>query len=78
MERAVLFCSPPDSGCHSCVALQAMTLSLLMYPMLRSLALQLHSAITGSYISGTHSILFSLLCSRLPKTLPVLCKSGAF
>lgn len=43
---------------HSHVALQAMTLSLLMYPMLRSLALQLHSAITGSYVSGTHSIVF--------------------
>jgi len=35
-----------------------MTLSLLMYPMLRSLALQLHSAITGSYVSGTHSVVF--------------------
>lgn len=34
------------------------TLSLLMYPVLRSLALQLHSAITGSYVSGTHSIAF--------------------
>lgn len=29
-----------------------------MYPVLRSVALQLHSAITGSYISGTHSIAF--------------------
>uniref|UniRef100_A0A8D2D3L3 Protein CutA homolog n=1 Tax=Sciurus vulgaris TaxID=55149 RepID=A0A8D2D3L3_SCIVU len=26
--------------------------------MLRTLSLQLHSAITGSYISGTHSIVF--------------------
>uniref|UniRef100_A0A8D0EN60 CUTA protein n=1 Tax=Strix occidentalis caurina TaxID=311401 RepID=A0A8D0EN60_STROC len=33
-------------------------LSLLMYPVLRSLALQLHSAVTGSYVSGTHSIAF--------------------
>nr|XP_026264433.1 protein CutA homolog isoform X3 [Urocitellus parryii] len=32
--------------------------SFLMYPMLRTLSLQLHSAITGSYISGTHSIVF--------------------
>lgn len=31
---------------------------MLMYPVLRSLTLQLHSAITGSYISGTHSIAF--------------------
>ncbi|KAM9595837.1 protein CutA isoform 2-T3 [Morphnus guianensis] len=29
-----------------------------MYPVLRSLALQLHSAVTGSYVSGTHSIAF--------------------
>ncbi|XP_074829458.1 protein CutA homolog isoform X3 [Natator depressus] len=29
-----------------------------MYPMLKSLGLQLHSAVTGSYISGTHSIAF--------------------
>ncbi|XP_027800986.2 protein CutA homolog isoform X3 [Marmota flaviventris] len=32
--------------------------SFLMYPMLRTLSLQLHSAITGSYLSGTHSIVF--------------------
>ncbi|XP_033923701.1 protein CutA homolog [Melopsittacus undulatus] len=38
--------------------LLVVTLSLLMYPVLRSLTLQLHSAITGSYISGTHSIAF--------------------
>ncbi|NXA34834.1 CUTA protein, partial [Eudromia elegans] len=35
-----------------------MTLSFLMYPVLRSLALQVHSAVTGSYISGTHSVAF--------------------
>lgn len=29
-----------------------------MYPVLKSLGLQLHSAVTGSYISGTHSIAF--------------------
>ncbi|XP_031457753.1 LOW QUALITY PROTEIN: protein CutA [Phasianus colchicus] len=46
----------PRPGCRT--VLLAMTLSLLMYPMLRSLALQLHSAITGSYVSGTHSIVF--------------------
>ncbi|NXD09245.1 CUTA protein, partial [Nothocercus nigrocapillus] len=36
----------------------AMALSFLMYPVLRSLALQVHSAVTGSYISGTHSVAF--------------------
>ncbi|OXB67104.1 hypothetical protein ASZ78_005677 [Callipepla squamata] len=47
-------CPRPGRG----TVLLVMTLSLLMYPMLRSLALQLHSAITGSYVSGTHSIVF--------------------
>uniref|UniRef100_A0A8C6ZLZ5 CutA divalent cation tolerance homolog n=1 Tax=Nothoprocta perdicaria TaxID=30464 RepID=A0A8C6ZLZ5_NOTPE len=37
---------------------RAMALSFLMYPVLRSLALQVHSAVTGSYISGTHSVAF--------------------
>ncbi|XP_021269630.1 protein CutA isoform X2 [Numida meleagris] len=47
-------CSRPGRG----TVLLVMMLSLLMYPLLRSLALQLHSAITGSYVSGTHSIVF--------------------
>ncbi|XP_068770350.1 protein CutA isoform X1 [Struthio camelus] len=37
---------------------EVMALSLLMYPVLKTLALQLHSAVTGSYVSGTHSIAF--------------------
>uniref|UniRef100_A0A8C9JZA4 Protein CutA homolog n=1 Tax=Panthera tigris altaica TaxID=74533 RepID=A0A8C9JZA4_PANTA len=32
--------------------------SFLSYPVLRTLSLQLHSAITGSYVSGTYSIVF--------------------
>ncbi|XP_030392006.1 protein CutA homolog isoform X1 [Gopherus flavomarginatus] len=47
-------CSRP--GCFT--LLLVITLSLLMYPVLKSLGLQLHSAVTGSYISGTHSIAF--------------------
>ncbi|XP_069627277.1 protein CutA homolog isoform X2 [Haliaeetus albicilla] len=47
-------CPRPGRG----TVLLVVTLSLLMYPVLRSLALQLHSAVTGSYISGTHSIAF--------------------
>ncbi|XP_075628320.1 protein CutA isoform X2 [Balearica regulorum gibbericeps] len=47
-------CPRPGRG----TLLLVVTLSLLMYPVLRSLALQLHSAVTGSYISGTHSIAF--------------------
>ncbi|XP_032855473.1 protein CutA isoform X2 [Tyto alba] len=47
-------CPRPGRG----TLLLVVILSLLMYPVLRSLALQLHSAVTGSYISGTHSIAF--------------------
>ncbi|XP_052671302.1 protein CutA isoform X2 [Harpia harpyja] len=47
-------CPRPGRG----TLLLVVTLSLLMYPVLRSLALQLHSAVTGSYVSGTHSIAF--------------------
>uniref|UniRef100_A0A667H6E6 CutA divalent cation tolerance homolog n=1 Tax=Lynx canadensis TaxID=61383 RepID=A0A667H6E6_LYNCA len=32
--------------------------SFLSYPVLRTLSLQLHSAITGSYVSGTYSVVF--------------------
>ncbi|XP_025950298.2 protein CutA [Dromaius novaehollandiae] len=62
MEWLSQRCQQP--GTSSCsrpgrlALLLAMALSLLMYPMLKSLALQLHSAVTGSYISGTHSIAF--------------------
>ncbi|NWR84977.1 CUTA protein, partial [Furnarius figulus] len=35
---------------------EALTLAVLLYPVLRGLALQLHSALTGSYIPGTHSM----------------------
>ncbi|KAM8995550.1 protein CutA isoform 1-T2 [Ara ararauna] len=52
---------PAAQGCPRAgrgALLLVVTLSLLMYPVLRSLTLQLHSAITGSYISGTYSIAF--------------------
>ncbi|NXF70793.1 CUTA protein, partial [Sclerurus mexicanus] len=35
---------------------EALTLAVLLYPALRGLALQLHSALTGSYVPGTHSM----------------------
>ncbi|XP_066112465.1 protein CutA homolog isoform X1 [Saccopteryx bilineata] len=35
-----------------------LTASFLTYPMLRTLSLQLHSAVTGSYVSGTYSVVF--------------------
>ncbi|XP_068929903.1 protein CutA homolog isoform X2 [Petaurus breviceps papuanus] len=31
---------------------------LLSYPMLKTISLHLHSAVTGSYLSGTHSVAF--------------------
>lgn len=37
---------------------EVLTLLVLMYPLLRGLAVHLHSAVTGSYIPGTHSIAF--------------------
>ncbi|NXM21077.1 CUTA protein, partial [Ploceus nigricollis] len=37
---------------------EVLTLLVLMYPLLWGLALQLHSAVTGRYIPGTHSIAF--------------------
>ncbi|NWT72629.1 CUTA protein, partial [Prunella himalayana] len=37
---------------------EVLTLLVLMYPLLRGVALRLHSAVTGSYVPGTHSIAF--------------------
>ncbi|NXB96272.1 CUTA protein, partial [Vidua chalybeata] len=37
---------------------EVLTLLVLTYPLLWGLALQLHSAVTGSYVPGTHSIAF--------------------
>ncbi len=36
---------------------QLFVLSVSMYPGLRSIGVQLHSALTGSYVSGHHSVL---------------------
>ncbi|KAL2298165.1 hypothetical protein Nmel_017128 [Mimus melanotis] len=47
-------CPRPGRG----TVLLVLTLLVLMYPLLQGLALQLHSAVTGSYIPGTHSIAF--------------------
>ncbi|NXW70857.1 CUTA protein, partial [Hirundo rustica] len=37
---------------------EVLTLLVLVYPLLQGLAVQLHSALTGSYVPGTHSIAF--------------------
>ncbi|XP_053818034.1 protein CutA [Vidua macroura] len=47
-------CPRPGRG----TALLVLTLLVLTYPLLWGLALQLHSAVTGSYVPGTHSIAF--------------------
>ncbi|XP_015276639.1 PREDICTED: protein CutA [Gekko japonicus] len=54
--QALLAPSNSRSGCFT--LLLAMSLSLLMCPVLRTIGLQLHAALTGSYISGTHSVAF--------------------
>ncbi|XP_062063652.1 protein CutA homolog isoform X1 [Lepus europaeus] len=51
----------PQPGCPRpsvLICLLILTTSFLTYPMLRTIGLQLHSAITGSYVSGTHSVVF--------------------
>ncbi|NWR21430.1 CUTA protein, partial [Emberiza fucata] len=37
---------------------EVLALLVLLSPLLRGLALQLHSALTGSYVPGTHSVVF--------------------
>ncbi|XP_051552512.1 protein CutA homolog isoform X2 [Myxocyprinus asiaticus] len=34
-----------------------LVLTLVLYPMLRTLGVQIHSAVTGSYMAGYHSVL---------------------
>ncbi|XP_050837072.1 protein CutA [Serinus canaria] len=53
---------PAGQGCprpgRGTAMLVLTLLLLLLHPLLRGLALQLHSALTGSYIPGTHSVAF--------------------
>ncbi|XP_071622154.1 protein CutA [Heliangelus exortis] len=64
---------PPGQGCPRPgrgTLVLVLTLSLLMYPVLRGFALQLHSAFTGSYIPGTLSIAFiSCLNQQIAKDI---------
>uniref|UniRef100_A0A6J0SE97 Protein CutA homolog n=1 Tax=Pogona vitticeps TaxID=103695 RepID=A0A6J0SE97_9SAUR len=52
LSSAIHWLSRPSFGS----LLLVVSLSLLMYPFLHTVALQLHSALTGSYISGSHSL----------------------
>ncbi|XP_064147600.1 protein CutA homolog [Loxodonta africana] len=54
-SRCPLPCSPRPSAL---VCLLILTASFLTYPMLKTLSVQFHSTVTGSYVSGTHSIVF--------------------
>ncbi|CAN8197926.1 unnamed protein product [Coccothraustes coccothraustes] len=81
-------CPRPGRG----TALLVLTLLLLLlHPLLRGLALQLHSAATGTYIPGTHSVAFvtclnehiardiarAIMDRRLAACVSILPKSSA-
>ncbi|KAJ1146139.1 hypothetical protein NDU88_012421 [Pleurodeles waltl] len=49
----------PGLSRHGTLAvLLVMICSCMMYPVLKSVSLQVHSALTGSYIAGRHSVSF--------------------
>ncbi|XP_042335153.1 protein CutA homolog [Sceloporus undulatus] len=54
-HQALLALKPSWASRPGCIML-ALGFSLLMFPLLRTIGLQVHSAITGSYISGSHSL----------------------
>ncbi|XP_028380264.1 protein CutA homolog isoform X1 [Phyllostomus discolor] len=59
MDRLGLRCPLPGYPRSSVlICLLILTASLLTYPLIRTLSLQLHSAVTGSFVSGTYSIVF--------------------
>ncbi|XP_065757640.1 protein CutA homolog isoform X2 [Muntiacus reevesi] len=59
MDRLGSRCPLPGCARPSLlICLLILTASLLTYPVLRTLSLQLLSVVTGSYVSGTYSIVF--------------------
>ncbi|XP_052501259.1 protein CutA homolog isoform X4 [Budorcas taxicolor] len=59
MDRLGSRCPLPGSARPSIfICLLILTASLLTYPALRTLSLQLLSVVTGSYVSGTYSVVF--------------------
>lgn len=40
-----------------CLYVKTLVVNLALYPVLRTLGFQIHSAITGSYVPGYHSVL---------------------
>ncbi|XP_060056040.1 protein CutA homolog isoform X3 [Erinaceus europaeus] len=59
MDKPATQCSLPNyqKPC-ALIFFLILTASFLTYPMLWTLSLHLHSAVTGSYVSGTYSIVF--------------------
>ncbi|KAM6170440.1 protein CutA homolog [Rhynchocyon petersi] len=59
MEKLGCRCPLPGSPRPSVlICLLILLTAFLTYPMLWTLGLQIHSAVTGSYVSGTHSVVF--------------------
>ncbi|XP_039938924.1 protein CutA isoform X1 [Hirundo rustica] len=87
LPAAAQGCPRPGRG----TALLVLTLLVLVYPLLQGLAVQLHSALTGRYIPGTHSIAFvnclneqiardiarAIMDKRLAACVNILPKSSA-
>ncbi|XP_055456868.1 protein CutA homolog isoform X1 [Psammomys obesus] len=58
MDRAESRCPPLGSLRPFVLTCLLILTVVLTYPMLRTLSLQFHSSLTGSYVSGTYSIVF--------------------
>nr|AAH21771.1 D730039F16Rik protein [Mus musculus] len=70
MDRPESRCPPPGSLRLVLTCLLILT-AVLMYPVLRTFSLWLHSSLTGIYVSGSYSIVLSTVpMSKLPETSP--------
>lgn len=58
MDRPESRCPPPSLLRLPFLTCLLILTAVLTYPMLRTLSLWLHSSLTGSYVSGSYSIVF--------------------
>ncbi|EDL93160.1 similar to divalent cation tolerant protein CUTA (predicted), isoform CRA_b [Rattus norvegicus] len=58
MDRPESRCPPPGLLRLPVLTCLLILTAVLTYPMLRTLSLWLHSSLTGSYVSGSYSIVF--------------------